>query len=154
MPPNSYGVDMARVGCLDALRHGGHRRVIAGIPPPLIIVPAHPGDFVKMSVPIPEIISVVITSLGTIVDHIGQPSAGLDRVEENREVVLRRQADHLVATREKGLVRLGEVEMREIMAARQVSRERKYPIEGAAVRPSAGIDGADQVIHMVLNPWA
>ena len=90
-----------------------------------------------MSVSVPEIFSVVITSLGTIVDHIGQPSTGLDGVQENHEVVFGGQADHLIATGEKRLIGFGEVEMRQIVAVREVSREWKHPVEGAAVRRPA-----------------
>jgi hypothetical protein len=118
------------IGILDAVCHGLHHGIVGWIGPGLKIIAVLPHDVGETLVSSAEIGAVIVVLCRTVSIQDAQPTAGLDGIEYDREVVGGGETHHGVKALEVSLI-----------GGRQVagSGEGHDAIVGAAIGPSPGI---------------
>src|SRR5262249_35607461 len=100
---------MTRIGGFDASSNCKYRSIILHLAPGLEVVSAEPDDVGELPVSLTDVATIVVRLLCTVALEDAQPTAGLDRVEEDDDPVLCCKTDHFVDAAEERRVRSSAV---------------------------------------------
>ena len=127
---------MPRIRRADSAGDGEDRRIVRAVLPRLEVVAVPPHDVSEPLVPLPEESPVRPILRDPVLSKDVEPAPGLDRVEEDDDVVSAGEPDHRVSSLEVRRIRFREV---------AGGAERLDPVVGRTVTPAARVRRAEQV---------